>query len=179
MKQLALLMILVGAVLGPGYWVYMTFFSGRAVLSLPLHPLPGGMLASPEFELPSAALPMSLVVSVQASFTPNLAQERPPRDRYRARLLAGERPLQAADLELAAPSVELSQPVFRQRLFTLDGKPQDRLQLRLEPVGDPVMTLGPVQLQLRAAAGDADPRLVGVGAALLAAGLLGLLWAAW
>ena len=83
--------------------------------------------------------------------------------------------VQRAELELAAPAVAVSEPVFRERVLLLGEVDNGAFRLRIQPLGDPRMTLTQARLDVRRNVQAADGRVLLVGAVLLGLGILGLL----
>lgn len=172
-KILLLLLLLSGLALGPAYWIYAKFFSGRLVETLELTVGADARIESAGFRIDPAMKPVGLVLHAAASFKPNMDDSKPPANVYTATLLRDGAPLLTTELRLAATSVQVSEPVFKERLFWLEGAEAGDYRLLLTPARAPEMTAGPARLEVRAEMIEPDGRWVSGGLLLLAAGLFG------
>jgi hypothetical protein len=177
MKTFFLLLVVVGLLTGPGYWIVARFYSGSAVANLALQGDAAGVLWSPDFALSADMDPVALVLVAHGDFAPNMEASRAPRERYRVDLQHDGTTVQMAEFELAAPAVAVSEPVFRERVLLLGEVDDGTFRVCIEPLGERRMTLAQARLDVRRNVQAADGRVLLVGALLTGLGILGLLLA--
>lgn len=174
MKPLFLLLIAIGLVLGPGYWIYAKFYSGERVQTLALQAVPGGGLVTSGFPLRADMAPAGLILKAHGSFAPNMDEAKPPRNAYLARISRDGEPFKEVGITLAATSVSDSNPVFVEHLLWLETVPPGDYQLLLTPKATPEVTLDQARLEVLAHIQEPDGRVVAAGALLLVVGLMAL-----
>jgi hypothetical protein len=133
------------------------------------------VLYSPEFSLSADMDLVALVLLAHGDFAPNMQASRAPRERYWVDLQQEGTTVQRAEFELAATAVAVSEPVFRERVLLLGEVDDGAFRVRIQPLGDPRMTLTQARLDVRRNVLAADGRILLVGILLLGLGLLGLL----
>ena len=175
LKTFSLLLILAGLSLGPAYWIYVEHFTGEVAQTVELRARDDSTWTSPTFRLDPAMAPVGLILRAAGSYAPNLPDNQPPRDRYRAILhqdgLAGT-PIR---LELGVKAVADSNPRFQERLLLLQRPQAGDYRLELIPEAAPVIRLANVELEVRAGVQQTDYRIVAAGIAAIALGALLLL----
>ncbi len=175
LKPLSLLLILAGLALGPVYWIYVQQFTGKLVQTLQLEEADGGTWTSPALRLRPDMRPAGLILRVSGSFSPNMPDDQPPVDRYRAVLRQDGVAAAPIPIELNAGTVTNTHPQFRERLALLKSPGIGEYQLLLAPEDAPRIRLDGVQLEIRSGVLEPDHRVVATGIVLLAIGVLGLL----
>jgi hypothetical protein len=175
LKTLSLLLILAGLALGPGYWIYVVHFTGQVAQTLQLDAADDGSWTSPIFRLDPGMAPVGLILRATGSFSPNLPDDQPPRDRYRAVLHQDGTAGTPIRVELGVKAVADSNPRFQERLLLLQRPRAGDYRLELIPEAAPVIRLGHVELDVRAGAQQTDNRVVAAGIAAIALGALLLL----
>lgn len=174
MKAGLLLLVLVGLALGPGYWVYAKFYSGRLAQVLDLRPTAAGGLESEGFRLSGEMRPVGLILKAQGGFAPNMDENKPPANRYRMRVELDGQPFREADLSLAVKQVSDSNPAFVERLLWLEAVTPGEYRLRLEPTAAPEIRLDQARLEVRAGIQEPDGRVVAAGLLMMILGGLAL-----
>lgn len=175
LKSLSLLFIVAGLLLGPVYWIYVVYFTGRTAQTVTLTADGQGGWSSPAFRLSPDMGPVGLILSASGSFSPNMDESRPPRDRYEAILFHAEQPASPIRLDFSAGSVANSNPQFRERLVLMNSPGEMDYRLLLKPASQPEIKLDRVELQVRVDVQQTDNRVVAAGIILIAVGVLALL----
>lgn len=174
MKILYILLLVLGLPIGPGYWVYAKFYTGKQAMALPLASTAGGGLVSQPFKLDPGMAPVGLIFHSQGSFVPRQDENNPPQDAYTATLTGPDGRPQVVPFPLAAQSVANSNPVFNVHLLWMKTVAAGEYRMAVGPSGQPTITLENPQLEVRANVQEPDGRIVTVGALLMIAGFLGL-----
>lgn len=172
LKPLSLLLILAGLLLGPAYWIYVVHFTGRTAQTVTLSPDGQGGWSSPVFRLAPDMGAVGLILSASGGFSPNMDENRPPRDRYEAILYHADQPASAIRLDFSAGSVANSNPRFRERLVLMNRPRELNYRLEIKPVSEPEIKLDRVELQVRVDVRQTDNRVVAAGIILIAVGVL-------
>ncbi len=175
-KTLSLLLLVSGLFIGPIYWVYMVYFTGKAAQTIDLRPgaQPGEWVSS-EFQLTPEMGPVGLLLLASGSFAPNMDENKPPKDAYAASVFHGEQAGPPIRFQFDAGSVGNTNPRFRERLLLLKQPQAGGYRVELAAAAPPDIQLDSVQLEIRSEVREPDNRLVAAGILLLAMGLLGLL----
>lgn len=177
-KRTGIILLILGLLLGPGYYVYTRFFSGDVVATQPLPLARDG--AGERFEpvllsLAPEMQPIGLVLRFTVSHGPTIQPTYTPRSDYRARLLDGERVILDQRFSLQSPEVESTPSrVFQHALPVLAIEHAGSYRLTVDAEGEPQMTVHSADVQVRANVREPDLQLVAVGAALVAVGLLAI-----
>jgi hypothetical protein len=176
MKNISLILLAVGMVLGPAYWVYAKFFSGSRAALVPLTRLDvaAGTWRSAEFGLRADMAPVGLILKSQGSFTPNMEESRPPRDIYAALLSRDKEIAKPLGFELSAGSIGNSNPTFNSHLVLFQVVKDGSYQLEIRPSDPPSIPLQKVELEVRQHLVEPSPNIVMTGVMLLVFGVLGL-----
>lgn len=175
LKTLSLLLILAGLAMGPAYWIYVVHFTGRVAQTVELRVDADGVWTSPTFRLEPAMAPVGLILRASGSFSPNMPEDQPPRDRYRAILhhdVAAGTPIH---IELGVKSAADSNPRFQERLLLLQRPQAGEYRLELIPESPAQIRLSDVQLVVHAQVQQTDNRIVAAGIGAIALGALLLL----
>jgi len=175
LKTFAWILIAGGLLLGPVYWIYVTHYTGSIAASHPLQTSLEGGLASPVFRLSPEMNPVGLIFKTQASFAPNMDENKHPKNAYQAILhrdgVAGE-PIK---FQLVAKSFADSNPVFLERLLLLNVPSAADYRLVISPLAEPEIELQHPELVVRQDVQMPDTRLVAAGIIGLGIGVLMLL----
>ncbi|MBK6744893.1 MAG: hypothetical protein IPG66_18850 [Hydrogenophilales bacterium] len=175
MRTILALAILVGLVIGPIYWIYGKFYSGRTAQTLTLKESREGKFVSGEFRVTPDMAPTGVVLTATGSFAPNMPEDQPPKVGYAATLFKDGTQFNIAKFPLKASSTSETNPVFKERLFYLEA-PQDGLfRMELEAMTPQTIKLDSVQIEVKANVQEADGRVVSVGMVLMIVAVLGLL----
>lgn len=179
-KKISFTLIALGLLLAPAYWIYAKFYTGSeaALLSLtPSTPLEGGRPTwrSGEFSLAEDMAPLGLILLAQGHFSPNMDENRPPRDLYTAALSRGEEAAKPLGFSLGVSSVSDANPSFREHLLLMHQVQPGNYRVEVVAVNPPTIQVDRMQLQLRRNLIEPDPRVVTGGIVLFILGILGLL----
>ncbi len=166
MRPVALALLVLGLLLGPGYFVYAKFFSGTAAASHPLVPRQGGF-EPVTFTVAPEASPLRLVLRLSVQYGPSHDGASVPRNRYRAVVSRGGVSVSEREVELVANSVESSFQEFAWDLATLEVAGPGEYRLSLEETSPPGMQVTGASVALRRNVMDPDLRVVWAGAGLI------------
>ena len=176
LKSFSLLLLGLGLLLGPVYWVYVVYFTGKVADTIELRPgAQAGRWVSQDFRLSPEMGPVGLILLVDGYFAPNMDEGNPPHDAYHAVVFQDGREGQPIRFELAVKSVSDSNPRFRERLLLLKQPRSGTYRLELDAAEPPDIRLDHVKLEVRSQVRETDNRLVAAGIILVALGVLGLL----
>lgn len=175
LKTLSLLLILAGLALGPAYWIYVLYFTAQVALTAELRAGADGIWTSPSFRLEPSMAPVGLILRASGTVSPNMPDDQPPRDRYRAILRHGETAAPPIPIELGVKSVTDSNPRFQERLLLLKRPQAGDYRLELVPESPVQIRLSDVHLDVRTQVQQTDNRIVAAGIGALALGALLLL----
>ncbi|MGQ9686062.1 MAG: hypothetical protein ACUVT2_07115, partial [Thiobacillaceae bacterium] len=137
LKTFSLLLILAGLVLGPAYWIHVVHFTGQVARTVELRAVEDGAWSSPPFRLEPAMAPVGLILRAAGSFSPNMPEDAPPRDRYRAVLYQDGTVGPPIRLELGVKAIVDSNPRFQERLLLLQRPQAGEYRLELIPEAVP------------------------------------------
>lgn len=174
-KSMALALLALGLLLGPGYFIYMHFFTGAVLAAgeAPLDSAGGGLpvYASAPVRVPADAGPLRVLLRLTASHG---AWQPPhaPRNVYEARLLHGQTEVARGEITLTPSNVEADRVDLRQIAATLDRPTAGEYRLLLSATAAPEMGLDGVEVEWRRNAQAMDERLFYAGLGLLATGVL-------
>ncbi len=178
-KKISFTLIALGLLLAPGYWIYAKFYTGSeaALLSLsPGSPLEGGRPTwrSGEFSLGADMAPLGLILLAQGHFSPNMDENKPPRDLYTATLSRDNEAAKPLGFSLGVSNVSDSNPSFREHLLLMHQVQAGTYRVEVTAVNPPVIQMDRMQLQVRQNLLEPDPRVVTGGIILFILGILGL-----
>lgn len=176
MKTISLILLITGLLAGPAYWVYAKFFTGSRVALLSLERADAEAAApwrSAPFTLSPEMAPVGLILHAQGSFSPNMMENSPPKDRYAATLYRDEEAAQPLNFTLGVKSVADSNPVFKEHLLFFKVVQAGQYRLEVAPVGEADIKLAHVQLEVRQHLHEPDNRIVTGGMVVMILGLLG------
>ncbi len=179
-KTPGILLLILGLLLGPGYYVYARFFSGAVVATYPLTAArdasgerfePVALRLTPDME------PVALVLRFSVSHGATIQPTYTPRSDYRVRLLDGERVVLDERFSLQSPEVESTPSrVFQHALPPLPISRPVSYRLELAAEGAPQMTVHSADVQVRAQVREPDFRLVAAGVGLALLGVIGMMF---
>jgi hypothetical protein len=176
MKSASLILLAIGMLLGPAYWIYGKFYSGSRAALVPLTRLDAaaGTWKSGEFQLDAAMAPVGLILKSHGSFTPNQDESAPPKDLYAALLSREGETAKPLGFELNAGSVGNSNPSFNSPLVLFQAVKDGHYQLEIRPAAPPNIPLQNVDLEVRQHLLEPNPQIVMAGVLALVLGILGL-----
>jgi hypothetical protein len=175
MKIVLTLVILVGLVVGPAYWVYGKFYSGRVNQTITLNAAGDGKFVSTEFRVTPDMAPAGIVMTATGGFAPNTPDDQPPQVGYAATLYKNGVPFNVAKFPLKASSTSESNPVFKERLFYLEAPQEGTFRMDIEAKTPQTIRLDSVKIELMANIQEPDGRIVSAGMVLMIVAMLGFL----
>ncbi len=170
LKTILILLVLVGAVLGPGYWIHGKFFTGQSVQVMTFTAGEAGRWTSGEFEVTTDMAPLGLILTAAGNFKPNTTEDQVPKDPYGATLYYQDAPLHSIVFSLSPGAVTNSNPVFKEHLFYMKHLQAGKYRLELEPKVTPRMTLSDLKLDVKAGIQEPDGALAAAGVSMLIVG---------
>lgn len=174
MKTLSLLLLVVGLLAGPGYWVYAKFYTGSQAALVNLEKRGGGPAwRSAEFTLSPDMAPAGLILHAGGHFAPNMDESKPPRDRYAAVLHKDGVAAKPLAFSLGVKHVSDSNPEFKEHLLFLQSVQGGRYQLEVSPAAEPDIVLDRMRLEVRQHLHEPDSKVVTVGMVVMVLGILG------
>jgi len=181
-KKISFLLIFLGLILAPAYWIYSKFYTGSEALLLTLSPgtptsegLPTWQSAP--FNLSEPMAPVGLILLAQGHFSPNMDENKPPKDLYTATLSRGDEVAKPLGFTLGVKHVTDSNPAFREHLVLMHRIQPGEYRLQVQATNPPVIEIDQMQLQVRQNLQEPEPRLVTWGVVLFILGILGLVMA--
>jgi hypothetical protein len=175
LKPFAWLLIVAGLAVGPIYWIYITHYTGSIAASHPLQVGDNGSLVSTAFRLGPDMNPVGLIFKTQGSFSPNMDENKPPKNAYQAVLHRGASAGEPIKFQLAVKTFADSNPMFLEHLLLLHVPAADDYRLEITPLAEPEIELQHPELVVRQNVQTADTRLVAAGIIGVGVGLLLLL----
>lgn len=182
MKILSIVVLVCGLVVGPAYWIYSKFYTGSEAALVSLKPVavkPG--LAkewqSDPFTLAEGMAPAGLILIAQGHFSPNMDENRPPKDGYSATLSRDGEAATPLEFSLGVKHVSDSNPAFREHLLLMQKVQPGQYTLSVRQAAEPAIEIDRMQLQIRQHLQEPDPDIVMAGITMLMLGLLGLVLA--
>lgn len=176
MKTVSLILLAIGLLLGPAYWIYAKFYSGSQAAVIPLSPLDAaaGTWKSAPFKMSEEMAPAGLILKSQGSFKPNMEEAKPPKDLYAALLSRAGESAKPLGFELNPGSVSNSNPVFTSHLVLFQVVKAGEYQLEIQPSAPPNIPLSKVELEIRQNLTEPNSNVVMAGVLALVLGILGL-----
>ena len=177
MKTISLLLLIIGLILAPAYWVYAKFYTGKqtAMLTLGKAEGPAEKWRSAAFELKPEMAPAGLILHVDAHFAPNMDESKPPQDRYNVTLSREGVAAKPLMITLKAGNAANGNPVFKEHLLFMQVVQGGSYQLEVTPASEPVMKIEKMRLELRQNLSEPNSHVVTGGIIALVLGLLGLI----
>jgi len=173
-KITGIVLLILGLLLGPGYYVYTRFFSGDLIATQPLPVDAAGQRFEPVLlRLVPDMQPVGLVLRFTVSHGPTIQPTYTPRSDYRVRLLDGERAVLDHRFSLQSPEVESTPSrVFQHALPVLPVERPVSYRMELSAENEPQMQVHSADVQVRAHVREPDLKLVAAGVALAVIGFL-------
>jgi hypothetical protein len=180
MKTISLLLLIAGLILAPAYWIYAKFYTGKQTAMLTLSKVEGADKASTiwrsaPFKLQDEMVPVGLILHVDASFSPNMDEFKPPLDRYNVMLSNQGDKAKPLLITLKASSTSDSNPIFKEHLLFMQAVQSGDYQIEVAPASDLTMKVDQMRLEIRQNLSEPDSNIVTGGIVLLVLGLLGLI----
>jgi hypothetical protein len=177
MKKLAFALLAVGLAVGPAYWIHAKFFTGSEAALLTLKPAeakPGlaRTWQSAPFMLDQAMAPAGMILLAQGHFSPNMDENRPPRDSYSATLSRDGVAAKPLAFSLGVKYVSDANPAFREHLLLIQKVQPGQYSLTVAQAAEPAIEIDQMQLQVRQHLKEPNPNVVMAGIGLIVAGLL-------
>lgn len=178
-KMISLLLLALGALLAPAYWLYAKFYTGSQALLVELtqDPAQGDDLPlwrSAPFRLEGAMAPAGLILLARGHFSPNMDENKPPRDPYVVTLYRDEEAAQPLQITLGVSKVADSNPSFREHLLLLHTVKPGSYRIEVSAARATDIHMDGMQLQVRQHLHEPDPRIVTAGIIVFVLGLMGL-----
>ena len=180
MKVLSIALLVLGLLVGPGYWIYGKFYTGSEAALLTLTAAPGTKGAPPrwqsgEFSLREAMAPVGLVLVAHGHVAADDADPGiPPKDLYTATLYRGDEAAKPLGFSLGLKRVTEGEQTFREHLLLMQKVRDGRYRMVVSGVSPPRIHIDAVQLQVRRNLHEPDPHVVTAGIVLFVLGILGL-----
>lgn len=176
MKKLSLLLLIAGLIAGPAYWVYAKFYTGSQAALLTLEkgdPSAAATWRSPEFILTRDMAPVGLILEAGGSFSPNMDESRPPKDRYTATLFRDGEAAKPLAFTLGVKHVTDSNPAFKEHLLFFKVVRAGHYHLEVTPAAEPDIKLDRMRLDVRQHLHEPDSNIVTIGMVVMILGILG------
>ncbi len=176
MKSISLLLLLAGLVAGPAYWVYAKFFTGSRATLVKLEKTGAEALApwrSADFKLSPDMAPAGLILLATGSFSPNMDESKPPKDRYAATLFRGSEAAKPLTFTLGVKHVSDANPSFKEHLLLLQAVQAGDYHVEVTPAAAPDIRLDRMELEVRQHLHEPDSTIVTVGMVVMILGILG------
>ncbi len=180
MKKISLLLLIAGLALAPAYWIYSKFYTGSeaAVIALKANPAAPATLRtwqSEPFTLSAEMAPVGLILIAQGHFSPNMDENRPPKDTYSATLSREGTAATPLTFSMGVKHVSDSNPAFREHLLLMQKVQPGAYTLNISQAAEPAIEIDRMELQVRQHLQEPDPDIVMAGIGLLVLGILGLI----
>ena len=177
MKMTSLILVLAGLLLGPAYWIYAKFYTGTQLLSVPLTAKTDAATGlqvwqSASFDMKDAAAPVGLILIAQGQFSPNMDENKPPKNTYGAILHRDGEASAPLNFILGVKHVSDSNPAFREHLLLMHKVTPGNYDLTVEARSPAEIQIYKMELQVRQNLHEPDPRVVTGGIVLFILGIL-------
>lgn len=180
-KPAGLALLILGLILGPGYFIYTRFYTGREITDLPLEfqqQGDGTSRAAAEFDLLPEMGVVTFIVSMTASHGPVLNPPNMPRNTYRARVTFNGDAVVTKDFTFKATQMEATPAwVFRQALPVMKIGTPGKYALDLVQKKDAGMQIIQASVQARAGVHHINQIALTTGIVLMVLGVVFLLLA--
>ncbi len=180
MKTVSLLFLVIGLILAPAYWIYTKFYTGKQTAMLTLTATPGtdktatGWRSAP-FSLQAEMAPVGLILHVDASFSPNMDEHKPPQDRYNVTISKQGEAAKPLLITLKTSNVANGNPIFKEHLLFLQIVQPGEYQVEVTPASETIMKIEKMRLEVRQNLSEPNSHVVTGGIVLFVLGLLGLI----
>jgi len=180
MKLFSLLLLVIGLILAPAYWIHAKFYTGKQTAMLTLASVAGadkaaGSWRSAPFQLQAEMAPVGLILHVDASFSPNMDEHKPPMDRYNVTISRQGEVAKPLLITLKAANVANGNPMFKEHLLFMQNVQPGSYQVEVAPASDLTMKVEKMRLEVRQNLSEPNSHIVTGGIVLLVLGLLGLI----
>lgn len=180
MKTIATLLLVIGLILAPAYWIYTKFYTGRQAAMLTLDKIAGETPSalrwrSAPFELKAEMAPVGLILHVDTHSDPTQDDFKPPIDRYLVTLSNQGEAAKPLGIMLKASSSSIANQQFKEHLVFMQAVKGGSYQIEIAPHGDTLMQVDRMQLEIRQNLQEPNPHVVTGGIVMLVLGLLGLI----
>ncbi len=177
MKTISLLLLVAGLILAPAYWIYAKFYTGKQTAMLTLAKAEGAAekWRSPTFDLQPEMAPVGLVLHVDTSFSPNMADHQPPMDRYNVILSKQGESAKPLTITLKASNSANGNQLFKEHLLFMQVVQAGNYQVDVAPASEPTMQVEKMRLEVRQNLQEPNANVVTGGVVMLVLGLLGLI----
>jgi hypothetical protein len=176
LRPVTLVLLALGLLVGPGYFLYARHLTGTVVGTYPLATAQGGGFQSVAISLSPDMSPVRVILRLSAEHGPSVVgtPTAAPRNRYRAVVSRGGQAVAETGVELVSSTIESSFQEFASVVATLEVGTAGEHLVQIEGVGEPQMQATAASLELRRNATDPDMRVVWTGVALIGVALMGL-----
>jgi len=180
MKTFALLLLVIGLILAPAYWIYSKFYTGKQTAMLTLDKISGAdksatIWRSAPFELKAEMAPVGLILHLDTSFDPTPDDHKPPVDRYNVTFTKQGEAAKPLLITLKAGNSANGFQNFKEHLLFMQVVQAGSYQVEVKPASDSIMQVGQMRLEIRQNLQEPNPHIVTGGIVLLVLGLLGLI----
>jgi len=180
-KAAGLLLLAIGLILGPGYFIYTRFYTGREITELPLslQPISGQRArALARFDLLPEMGPVTLIITLTAAHGPTLSPPDTPSYRYQARITLHGKTVLTHSFTVRALQVEATPAeVFKQALPVMKNILPGEYELELIQESEAGMEIRQASVQVRAGVKHLNAAVLAIGVGLLVAGVVVVLLA--
>lgn len=180
-KPVGLVLLIAGLIMGPGYFIYTRFYTGREISDLPLEfhlGKDGRLRAVATFDLLPIMGPVTVIVNLTATHGSTLSPPNTPRNRYRASIVRNGETVLTHSFTLRAIQVEATPAeVFKQALPVMKNLAPGEYKLELIQEGDAEMEITHAAVQVRAGVKYLNTAVLAIGLGLMAAGVAVILLA--
>lgn len=178
-KSAGIVLLIIGVILGPGYFIYTRFYSGREIIELPLQFQPqanGHLRTVASIDLLPVMGPVTIILNITTSHGPTLTPPNTPRNQYQARITFDGTTVLSQSFTLRATQVEATPAqVFKQALPVMTIKTPGKYTLELVQDGEAEMEVKQATVEVRAGVHSLNTTLLAAGIGLLAAGVIVIL----
>ncbi len=180
MKKISLLLLIIGLILAPAYWIYSKFYTGKQTAMLALDKVAGVDAATPlwrsaPFQLKDDMTPVGLILHLDASFDPASDDLKPPIDRYNVTLSKQGESAKPLLITLKAGNSAEGIQNFKEHLLFMEKVQTGSYQIEVSPASNSIMKVGQMRLEIRQNLQEPNSNIVTGGILLLVLGLLGLI----
>ena len=174
-KTAGIVLLTVGLILGPGYFIYTRFYTGREIhpIAPSISPRHGwGPRAIANLDLLPVMGPLTLIVNLTAAHDSTISPPDTPHIRYQVRFMLKGEALLTRAFTLRAVQVEATPAeVFKQALPVVKIATPGRYQLELLQEDAAGMEIKQASVQVRAGVHHVYGEVVAAGIGLLVVGL--------
>jgi hypothetical protein len=180
MKTIATLLLVIGLILAPAYWIYTKFYTGKQTAMLVLEKHAGNSILetrwrSAPFELKADMAPVGLILNVNSHSDPTTDDAKPPVDRYLVTLSKQGEAAKPLGIMLKASNSADGNQQFKEHLVFMQAVNDGSYQIEVAPHAEPAMQVDRMQLEIRQNLQEPNPHVVTGGIVMLVLGLLGLI----